>query len=92
MIEQKENNDSLEKRRRRLIYRATHRGTREADLIIGQFAIAFVPTMTIYEMDDFERILKLPDADLILWLAGSKTIPVPIDSPLLQAVCRFAQQ
>lgn len=92
MIGQKENSDPLEKRRRRLIYRATHRGTFEADMIIGQFAIAFVPTMTIYEIEDFERILELSDTDLMLWLTGFASIPIEINSSLLQRLYRFTQQ
>ncbi|MBI0074383.1 succinate dehydrogenase assembly factor 2 [Commensalibacter sp. M0357] len=92
MVEQKENISSLEARKRRLIYRATHRGTFEADLIIGQFAMMNVPSMTIIEIEDFEKIMELADTDLMLWLTGFEPYPKKIESPVFLSLYHFAQQ
>ena len=40
MQDQAPNGESLEKRRKRLRFRAWHRGTREMDLLVGSFADA----------------------------------------------------
>jgi len=53
--------DDLELRRRRAAYRASHRGTKEMDFILGRFAEAHLATMTDHELGDFERLLALPD-------------------------------
>lgn len=53
--------------RRRAAYRACHRGTKEMDLILGRFAVARLPDMTVAELDDFERLLALPDPLLTQW-------------------------
>lgn len=54
----------LDVRRRRAIYRAQHRGTKEMDLILGRFAEARVPTMGADVLGRFEALLALPDPDL----------------------------
>jgi antitoxin CptB len=59
--------DDIEMRRRRAAYRACHRGTKEMDLVLGRFAVARLAGMTSEELDDFERLLALPDPLLTQW-------------------------
>jgi antitoxin CptB len=61
--------DDIEIRRRRAAYRACYRGTKEMDLILGRFAVARLPDMTAAELDDFERLLALPDPMLTQWFS-----------------------
>jgi len=42
-------------RRKRLLWRASHRGIREMDLILGGFATARIDTMTPAELDQLGR-------------------------------------
>jgi antitoxin CptB len=56
--------DDVETRRRRAIYRACHRGTKEMDWILGRFAQAALPAMDEDRIALFERMLLLPDPDL----------------------------
>ena len=81
----------LDTRRRRLIYRANHRGTYENDLLIGGFVRRHVAAMTESQMDALEAVMELPDADLADWLTGRRPIPPGADSPMLQALRAFAQ-
>jgi antitoxin CptB len=59
--------ESLGERRKRAIYRASHRGTKEMDLILGRFAAAHVEGMDNDELDVLEELLALPDPDLNRW-------------------------
>jgi antitoxin CptB len=59
---------SLETRRRRARYRAEHRGTKEMDILLGLYAAATLATMTAGALEDFERLLAVPDPDLQGWL------------------------
>jgi antitoxin CptB len=61
-------------RRRRAIYRATYRGTKEMDWLLGKYAAAYVPTMTDQELSLFEQIIVVPDPDLQSWIVD----PTPI--------------
>jgi antitoxin CptB len=63
-------------RRKRLLFRSWHRGTREADLILGSFAEAHLPGFDRTQLDRYEALLECPDADLFDWIAG-RAPPLP---------------
>jgi len=71
--------DVLDPRRRRLLFRATHRGTHENDLMIGGFVRAHLATFSADELDALEALLELPDTALADWLTGR--LPLPPDAP-----------
>ena len=70
-------------RRRRLIYRATHRGSHECDLLLGGYVNRHLPTMDDADLDALEEVLELPDSDLAEWLTGREPIPDQVATPLL---------
>lgn len=61
--------DDIEVRRRRAAYRASHRGTKEMDIVLGRYAAARLAGMTDEELATFERFLALPDPLLTNWFA-----------------------
>lgn len=71
--------DLLDARRRRLLFRATHRGTHENDLMIGGFVRTHLAAFSAEDFDVLEALLDLPDTDLADWLTGRR--PVPDDVP-----------
>ncbi len=73
-------------RRRRILFRATHRGSHETDILIGGFVRARLPDLSTAEMDALEEIMELPDTDLADWLTGRRPIPPAADSPMLRAI------
>jgi len=73
-------------RRRRILFRATHRGSHETDILIGGFVRARLADFTDAEMDDLEEIMELPDTALADWLTGRRPIPDDVDSPILRAI------
>ena len=76
----------LDNRRRRVVFRARHRGTYENDLLIGSFVAARIAGMTAAELDEIEAILELPDAELADWLTGRKPIPASAATPMLARI------
>jgi antitoxin CptB len=78
--------DALLQRRRRLLYRATHRGTYENDLMIGGYAHKHIATMDEVSLDEFEAVMEHPDAELADWLTGRLPIPDKVDSPMLRSI------
>lgn len=70
------NSDPLtDPRRKRLLYRATHRGTKEADVIIGGFFQENVAHLAETRLDEAEAFLELSDLDLVAWIMGREPIP-----------------
>jgi antitoxin CptB len=77
---------SLDARRRRLLFRATHRGTYENDILLGGFVQRHLAAFDASEIGALEQILELPDNDLADWLTGRSLIPVEVDTPLLRRI------
>lgn len=73
-----------ETRRRRVLFRATHRGTHENDILIGGFVASRIGSLSDADLDALEEVLELPDTDLADWLTGRKPIPPEVDSPMLR--------
>lgn len=61
--------DELQIRRRRAAYRASHRGTKEMDFILGRYAETHLPGMSLERLADFERLIALPDPLLTQWFS-----------------------
>jgi antitoxin CptB len=74
--------------KRKLLWRATHRGLKELDLVLGGFAQANIPAMSAVELDEFAEIVALPDGELFGWLMGDE--PAPISRwPMLSRVLAY---
>jgi len=69
-----------------LLYRATHRGTHENDLLLGGFVAAGIAGFTTAELDALEMVLELPDPELADYLTGRQPIPADRDRPMLRAI------
>ena len=76
---------SMDDRLKRLKFRAWHRGTREADYMIGCFFDRFHSQWTEADMDWFERLLDEEDVDIMGWALGTLSVPEDYAGPLMEA-------
>lgn len=81
--------DQAEIRRKRLAFRAWHRGIRETDLILGRFADASIAGFSEAELTAFETLLEIPDRDLLGWVTGAEEIPPEMATPMLRRIIAF---
>jgi antitoxin CptB len=79
----------LDLRRRKLLYRSWHRGLREMDLIMGGFADAKVAQLSEDELGELERLIDVPDGDLLAWITGQAAVPPDFDSALFRDLRNF---
>ena len=79
----------LDVRRRKILFRAWHRGTREMDLLMGRFADAALAAMPDPELDEFERLIEVPDPDLFGWIMGEADAPSDYDTPMFRRLKAF---
>ena len=70
--------ETIENKRKRLIFRSDHRGTKEMDIILGRFARAYVPEMTEGELEHYDELLTHNDPDLYNWITGKEDAPANI--------------
>ncbi|MCS6855112.1 MAG: succinate dehydrogenase assembly factor 2 [Elioraea sp.] len=80
----------MDPRRKRLLFRACHRGTRETDVLVGGFVCETIATMDEAGLDELEVVLDLPDLDLFDWLTGRRPVPAEHDGPVLRAMLAWA--
>ena len=71
---------------KRLAWRAHHRGTKEADMLIGGFFDAHHASWTEHERALFENMLEEQDVDIMAWAHGTAEPPERFAGPMIQAL------
>jgi antitoxin CptB len=79
----------LDVRRRRLLFRAWHRGMRELDLIMGRFADSAIGQLTADELVAFEDLMQVPDRELLAWVTGEAKVWADFDTALFRRLRDF---
>ncbi len=79
----------LDERRKRLLFRCWHRGTREMDLILGRFADITIASLSDDELAELERLIEVPDSDLYAALSGDAPLPAAYAGPLFERIKVF---
>ena len=81
--------EALDTRRKRLLFRSWHRGTKEADLLLGSFAERHLACFTPEQIERYEALLGAEDADLLAWIAGRAKPPIERESDVLRLLLAF---
>lgn len=81
--------DGLDPRRKKILFRAWHRGIKEMDIILGTFADAYLPTLCEADLDTFERLMDAPDRELFKWISGEEQTPDTYQCDLLNRIAAF---
>jgi antitoxin CptB len=79
----------LDDRRKRLLFRCWHRGTRELDLILGRFADAEIADLSDDELAQLEQLLEVPDPDFYAAVTGDRSLPSEYACPLFERIKSF---
>jgi antitoxin CptB len=70
---------------RALQYRARHRGTREADMMIGGFFDAHHESWNAQNRALFAALLTEQDVDIMAWAIGTQPVPERYQGPMMDA-------
>ena len=82
---------SSEIRRKRLLFRSWHRGTRETDLILGRFADKHLAGFDEAQLDRFETLLDCTDVDIFDWVSGRVALPPEHDHEITRLLLSFSR-
>jgi antitoxin CptB len=78
-----------DERRKRLLFRSWHRGTKEADLLLGSFAEAELGGFSPADLACYEQLLEQNDADLWDWMTGLAEPPDEFDTAVMRRLRAF---
>ncbi len=79
----------MDDRCKRLLYRSQHRGMKETDMLMGNFAKLHLPTMNEAELVEFEQLLDEGDNDLLNWILQHDEPPRRVHGPVLSKLIEF---
>ena len=69
------NMDNLKKK---ILYRSEHRGTKEMDILLGNFVKKYVNSLNVSELLELELLLNIDDEILYKWYTNNeKTTAIP---------------
>lgn len=73
-------------RLKRLQMRSWRRGTKEMDLILGQFANEHLETLSDAQLDRHEELMSENDQDLYVWISGQAEPPAKLRAAIERVV------
>jgi len=71
---------------KRLAWRAHHRGTKEADLLVGGFFDAHHESWDADDRSRFSAMLEEQDVDIMAWAHGTAEVPERYQGPMTEAL------
>jgi antitoxin CptB len=81
--------DNISIKRKQLLFRSWHRGTREIDLLLGKFADTHIPGFGAAELELYDRFLNNSDPDIYNWLTGQEPVPPSEETPVVRLLLDF---
>lgn len=78
-----------ETRLKRLRFRAWHRGTREADFMIGGFYDRYARSWNDEQLGWFEALMNEQDVDIMAWAMGAQPVPDRLEGEMMRAMQRL---
>lgn len=74
---------------RKLVYQSCHRGCKETDILLGNFAKAKIHTFSDNQLANYQKLLEKPDADIVSWIMSREHPPRDICPNLVTDIINF---
>ncbi len=81
--------DDLTEQRKKLMFRAEHRGFKEADIVIGRYVRSRIDALDADGLEALELLLSAPDQELYAWIMQREAVPAERDASLIADIRRF---
>ncbi|WP_410521729.1 succinate dehydrogenase assembly factor 2 [Ehrlichia minasensis] len=78
--------DELLTKRKKLLYRSLHRGCKEMDIILGNFASYYIHLLSDKDIEAYEKIVDTNDHQLYKYITGEELIPQDLDSNIMRSI------
>lgn len=74
---------------KKLIYQSAHRGCKETDALLGEFAKEFLPGFSDDEIKLYEQFINEPDWDIYNWMIGAEDFPEKYNCRFVDELMKF---
>ena len=74
---------------KRLLYRSSYTGTKETDVLLGQFASRHLSELSPELLDQYEALIENSEPDLFMWISGRKPVPAEWDTEVMALLKNF---
>jgi antitoxin CptB len=75
---------------KKLLYQSSHRGCKETDLLLGNFAEKYLATLSSDSLKSYEIILNEADYDIVSWIMKKTNPPIHVDKSLITKIIQFS--
>ena len=78
--------------KRKLMYRSWHRGCKETDILLGNFALKYLEKFSFNELLEYEKIVSLDDHDLYSYITGKEEVPYHLNKKMFHLITSSSVQ
>ena len=79
-------------RKKKILFKCTHRGTKELDMLLGNYVSNHISILKSKELDYLDIILRFNDMDLFKILTKKKEISKKINKFFIKKIIKFNQK
>jgi len=79
----------MENLKKKLLYQSMHRGCKETDLVLGEFAAQHLKDMNEHDLKIYEQILAIPDVDIYDYIVHKVDVPDHLKSNVMSLLLNF---
>ena len=83
--------NDLETYKKKIIYKASHRGSKEMDILLGNFINKYIELFNENELNIFDSILDYDDDDIYQWMIGKKDVPTRYENRVFSLLINNTQ-
>ena len=79
-------------RKKKILFKCTHRGTKELDILLGSYVSIHINELKSKELDYLDVILDFNDTDLFKILTKKKEINIKMNKIFVKKIIKFNQK
>jgi len=83
--------NDLEAYKKKITYKAAHRGSKEMDILLGNFINKYIELFNENELNIFDSILDCDDGDIYQWILGKKDVPTRYENRVFSLLINNTQ-
>jgi len=83
--------NDLEAYKKKITYKAAHRGSKEMDILLGNFINKYIELFNENELNIFDSILDCDDDDIYQWMIRKKDVPTRYENRVFSLLINNTQ-